>query len=267
MRDPDWLSSSNGISDFEHELLEAGKNESMPAALREQMERALGLGGAATPGAPVRARVEAATGVKASAMVWISAGVVVLAVVGGMSELRGCAPRVAPVSAARGGAGDRAGVVGAARRAGERGRVFGGERRDAGDRTRGDSSGSGRCRSARCRAHRSRLAFAHRARAAARRGGVALALARAHSVRAAARSRRRAGERVVAVGRGGSGDAGGGPHAGGVERTGRRIHARGSFARRPIDPGSLEGFRSSSVGRPARGDRSHRRRADGVARG
>ena len=84
MRDPDRLSSSNGISDFERELLDAGKNESMPAALREQMERALGLGGAAPAGAPVRARVEAATGVKASAMVWISAGVVVLGVVGGI---------------------------------------------------------------------------------------------------------------------------------------------------------------------------------------
>jgi hypothetical protein len=84
MRDPDRLSSSNGISDFERELLDAGKNESMPSALCEQMERALGLGGAAPAGAPVRARVEAATGVKASAMVWISASVVVLGVVGGI---------------------------------------------------------------------------------------------------------------------------------------------------------------------------------------
>jgi hypothetical protein len=84
MRDPDRLSSSKGISDFERELLDAGKNESMPAALREQMERALGLGGPAASGVPVRARVEAATGVKASAMVWISAGVVVLGVVGGI---------------------------------------------------------------------------------------------------------------------------------------------------------------------------------------
>ncbi len=87
MRDPDRLSSSNGLSDFERELLDAGKNESMPAALREQMERALGLPGAAA-GAPVRARVEAATGVKASAMVWISAGVVVLGVVGGIVGAR-----------------------------------------------------------------------------------------------------------------------------------------------------------------------------------
>ena len=84
MRDPERLSSSNGISQFERELLDAGKNESMPAALREQMERALGLPGASAPGVPVRARVEAATGVKASAMVWISAGVVVLGVVGGI---------------------------------------------------------------------------------------------------------------------------------------------------------------------------------------
>jgi len=87
MRDPDRLSSSKGISDFERELLDAGKNEAMPAALREQMERALGLPGAAA-GVPVRARVEAATGVKASAMVWISAGVVVLGVVGGIVGAR-----------------------------------------------------------------------------------------------------------------------------------------------------------------------------------
>jgi hypothetical protein len=103
MRDPERLSSSHGISDFERELLAAGKNEAMPAALREQMERALGLPGAAA-GAPVRARVEAATGVKASAMVWISAGVVVLGVVGGLvgSRLgsRLFPPRtVAPVTA------------------------------------------------------------------------------------------------------------------------------------------------------------------------
>ncbi len=84
MRDPERLSSGNGISDFERELLDAGKNETMPAVLRDQMERALGLGGAASAGVPVRARVEAATGVKASAMVWISAGVVVLGVVGGL---------------------------------------------------------------------------------------------------------------------------------------------------------------------------------------
>jgi hypothetical protein len=88
MRDPDRLSSSNGTSEFERELLNAGKNELMPPALREQMERALGLGGAPTAGAAVRARVEAATGVKASAMVWISAGVVVLGVVGGVVGAR-----------------------------------------------------------------------------------------------------------------------------------------------------------------------------------
>jgi len=84
MRDPERLTSSNGLSDLERELLEAGKNETMPAALREQMELALGFSGAAPGGGHVRARVEAATGVKASAIVWISAGVVVLGVVGGL---------------------------------------------------------------------------------------------------------------------------------------------------------------------------------------
>jgi len=88
MRDPERLASSNGISDFERELLDAGRNDGMPAAMREQMERALGFSGAAMPATPMRARVEAATGVKASAMVWISAGVVVLGVVGGIVGAR-----------------------------------------------------------------------------------------------------------------------------------------------------------------------------------
>jgi hypothetical protein len=88
MRDPERLTSSNGLSDLERQLLDAGKNETMPAALREQMERALGLTGAAATGGMVRARVEAATGVKASAIFWISAGVVVLAVVGGLVGVR-----------------------------------------------------------------------------------------------------------------------------------------------------------------------------------
>ncbi len=88
MRDPERLTSSKGLSDLERELLDAGKNETMPAALREQMERALGLSGAAAAGGQVRARVEAATGVKASAIVWISAGVVVLGVVGGLVGVR-----------------------------------------------------------------------------------------------------------------------------------------------------------------------------------
>ncbi len=88
MRDPERLSSSNGISAFERELLDAGKKEAMPAALRDQMERALGFSGAMMPSAPVQARVEAATGIKASAMLWISAGVVVLGVVGGILGAR-----------------------------------------------------------------------------------------------------------------------------------------------------------------------------------
>jgi TolA-binding protein len=88
MRDPERLTSSKGLSDLERELLDAGKNETMPAALREQMERALGLYGAPAAGGQVRARVEAATGVKASAIVWISAGVVVLGVVGGLVGVR-----------------------------------------------------------------------------------------------------------------------------------------------------------------------------------
>ncbi len=109
MRDPERLTSSNGLSDLERELLEAGKNETMPAALREQMERALGFSGAAPGGGHARARVEAATGVKASAIVWISAGVVVLGVVGGLigslagarlgpEPARVVAPAVAPAT-------------------------------------------------------------------------------------------------------------------------------------------------------------------------
>jgi hypothetical protein len=95
MRDPERLFSGNGITDFERELLDAGKNEAMPEPLRQRMEAALGLTGGAVAGVPSQAGSAGTTGnvtavarvatlAKTMKVVWLSAGVVALGFAGGI---------------------------------------------------------------------------------------------------------------------------------------------------------------------------------------
>ena len=110
MRDPERLSSGYGVTDFERELIDAAKSEPLPDHLRAGMERALGLTigvGAGAVGASALAGVRGlglkAAAVKASTLLWVSAGVVALGVAGGMLGARIVGQGVPTPAASRAG--------------------------------------------------------------------------------------------------------------------------------------------------------------------